>query len=121
MLCIGCLIIVKGQNIKKNRFWKFCCLRSAAQWVKGSIHKKKVIQNPGPNPHTVAAIRKEVLGHHFLSQNDRFTRIPLRHHHHIVRIGTIRQYRYHTLGYPARMTPPKGGGGGIWRPRLRLI
>ena len=30
-------------------------------WVRGSIYKKKVIQDPGPNTHTAATIRKEVL------------------------------------------------------------
>ena len=30
-------------------------------WVRGSIEKKKVLQNPGPNTHTAATIRKEVL------------------------------------------------------------
>ena len=30
-------------------------------WVRGSIYKKKVLQDPGPNPHTAATIRKEVL------------------------------------------------------------
>ena len=68
-------------------------------WVWGSIYKKKVVQDPGPNPHTAAAIRKEMLpppppqkegylgrgvrgsksenssGDHFLSQNDDFTRL----------------------------------------------
>ena len=29
-------------------------------WVRGSIYKKKV-QDPGPNTHTAATIRKEVL------------------------------------------------------------
>ena len=29
--------------------------------VRGSIYKKKVLQDPGPNPHTAAAIREEVL------------------------------------------------------------
>ena len=71
-------------------------------WVRGSIYKKKVLQDLGPNPHTAAAIRKEVLtpppptpppkgtpgyggggegvkienslGDHFLSQNYDFTR-----------------------------------------------
>ena len=30
-------------------------------WVRGSIYKKKVLQDLGLNPHTAAAIRKEVL------------------------------------------------------------
>ena len=30
-------------------------------WVRGSIYKKKVLQDPGPNTYTVATIRKEVL------------------------------------------------------------
>ena len=30
-------------------------------WVRGSIYKKKALQDPGPNTHTAAAIRKEVL------------------------------------------------------------
>ena len=30
-------------------------------WVRGSIYKKKVLQDPGPNTHTAATIRKEVL------------------------------------------------------------
>ena len=30
-------------------------------WVRGSIYKKKVLHNPGPNTHTAATIRKEVL------------------------------------------------------------
>ena len=30
-------------------------------WVRGSIHKKKVLQDSGPNTHTAATIRKEVL------------------------------------------------------------
>ena len=29
--------------------------------VRGSIYKKKIVQDPGPNPHTAATIRKEVL------------------------------------------------------------
>ena len=29
--------------------------------VRGSIYKKKVLQDPGPNTHTVATMRKEVL------------------------------------------------------------
>ena len=33
----------------------------APPWVRGSICKKKVLQDPGPNPHTAATIRKEVL------------------------------------------------------------
>ena len=30
-------------------------------WVRGSIYKKKVLQEPGPNTHTAATIGKEVL------------------------------------------------------------
>ena len=30
-------------------------------WVRGSIYKKKVLRDPGPNTHTAATIRKEVL------------------------------------------------------------
>ena len=30
-------------------------------WVMGSIYKKKVRQEPGPNTHTATTIRKEVL------------------------------------------------------------
>ena len=30
-------------------------------WVRGSIYKKKVLQDPGPNTHTMATIHKEVL------------------------------------------------------------
>ena len=30
-------------------------------WVTGSIYKKKVLQDPGPNTHTAATIRKEVV------------------------------------------------------------
>ena len=30
-------------------------------WVRGSIYKKKILQDPGPNTHTAATIRKEVL------------------------------------------------------------
>ena len=30
-------------------------------WVRGSIYKKKVLRDPGPNTHTTATIRKEVL------------------------------------------------------------
>ena len=30
-------------------------------WVRGSIYKKKVLQDPGPNTHTAATICKEVL------------------------------------------------------------
>ena len=30
-------------------------------WVRGSIYKKKVLQDRGPNTHTAATIRKEVL------------------------------------------------------------
>ena len=30
-------------------------------WVRGSIYKKKVLHDPGPNTHTAATIRKEVL------------------------------------------------------------
>ena len=30
-------------------------------WVRGSIYKKKVLQDPGPNTHTAATIHKEVL------------------------------------------------------------
>ena len=30
-------------------------------WVRGSTYKKKVLQDPGPNTHTAATIRKEVL------------------------------------------------------------
>ena len=30
-------------------------------WVRGSMYKKKVLQDPGPNTHTAATIRKEVL------------------------------------------------------------
>ena len=30
-------------------------------WVRGFVHKKKVLQDPDPNTHTAAAIRKEVL------------------------------------------------------------
>ena len=29
--------------------------------MRGSIYKKKVLQDPGPNRHTAATIRKEVL------------------------------------------------------------
>ena len=29
-------------------------------WVRGSIYKKKVLRDPGPNTHTTATIRKEV-------------------------------------------------------------
>ena len=30
-------------------------------WVRGSIYKKKVLQDPSPNTHTAATIRKEDL------------------------------------------------------------
>ena len=30
-------------------------------WARGSIYKKKVLQDPGPNTHTAATIHKEVL------------------------------------------------------------
>ena len=30
-------------------------------WVRGSIYKKTVLQDPGPNTHTAATIRTEVL------------------------------------------------------------
>ena len=30
-------------------------------WVRGSIYKKNVLQDPGPNTHTAATVRKEVL------------------------------------------------------------
>ena len=30
-------------------------------WARGSIYKKKVVEDPGPNPHTSVAIHKEVL------------------------------------------------------------
>ena len=30
-------------------------------WVRGSIYKKKVLRDPGPNKHTTATIHKEVL------------------------------------------------------------
>ena len=30
-------------------------------WVRGSIYKKKVLEDPGPNTHTAATIRNEVL------------------------------------------------------------
>ena len=30
-------------------------------WVRGSIYKKKVLQDPSPNTHTGSSIRKEVL------------------------------------------------------------
>ena len=30
-------------------------------WVRGSIYKKEVLRDPGPNTHTAATIRKEVL------------------------------------------------------------
>ena len=30
-------------------------------WVRGSIYKKHILQNPGPNTHTTATIRKAVL------------------------------------------------------------
>ena len=30
-------------------------------WVRGSMYKKKVLHEPGPNTHTAATIRKEVL------------------------------------------------------------
>ena len=30
-------------------------------WVRGSIYKKKVLQDPRPNTHTAATIHKEVL------------------------------------------------------------
>ena len=70
-------------------------------WARGSIYKKKVLQDPGPNTHRATTIRKEVLtpptphpqkrgtqvrggtgvkiekkiiGDHFWSQNDAFTR-----------------------------------------------
>ena len=33
-------------------------------WVRGSIYKKKVLQDPGPNTHTAATIHKEVLPPH---------------------------------------------------------
>ena len=29
-------------------------------WVRGSIYKKKFLQDPGPNTHTAATIRQEV-------------------------------------------------------------
>ena len=35
--------------------------RGPPQWVRGSIYKKKVLQDPGPNTHTAATIHKEVL------------------------------------------------------------
>ena len=31
-------------------------------WVRGSIYKKKVLRDPGPNTHIAATISKEVLG-----------------------------------------------------------
>ena len=37
--------------------------RGTRNWVRGPIYKKKVVQDPGPNPHTVAAVRKEFLTH----------------------------------------------------------
>ena len=30
-------------------------------WVRGAIYKEKIAQDTGLNPHTAAAIRKEVL------------------------------------------------------------
>ena len=30
-------------------------------WVRGSIYKKKGLREPGPNTHTEATVRKEVL------------------------------------------------------------
>ena len=32
-----------------------------APWVRGSIYKKKVLQDPGPNTHTAATIPKVLL------------------------------------------------------------
>ena len=41
--------------------WGYLELGSGTPWVRGSIYKKKVLQDPGPNTHTAATIRKEVL------------------------------------------------------------
>ena len=57
-------------------------------WVRGCMYKKKVVQDPGPNPHTAAAIRKEVL-----------TRLPPPHTHP-------------TPPHPHKRGPGYGGGGG---------
>ena len=54
-------------------------------WVRGSIYKKKVLQDPGPNTHTAATICKEVLTPHHHP-----------HHHH----------------HPKKGYPSAGGGGG---------
>ena len=89
-------------------------------WVRGSIYKKKVLQDPGPNTHTAATIRKEVfdppppqrgtqvrggggvrgskskksLGDHFWSENDDFYK------------GL--DVRNHKLGYATRTTQKRG-------------
>ena len=35
--------------------------RGTPPWVRGSIYKQKVRHDPGPNTHTAATIRKQVL------------------------------------------------------------
>ena len=96
--------------------------------VRGSIYKKKVLRDPGPNTHTAATICKEVLTpppppkRGYPSAGGYGGQNPKNHSGIIfgpkMMILQGLDVRNHTLGYATRTTPKKGG---IRRSRLRLI
>ena len=56
-MMIALLFYVRGHTKKNGMGCRPNCLHPS----RGSINKKKVLQDPGPNTHTAATIRKEVL------------------------------------------------------------